>query len=374
MEDYEVMVPFQALSAFGYAVDCICPGKSADQKCRTAIHDFEGDQTYTEKPGHNFQLNADFTQVSVESYVGLVIPGGRAPEYLALNADVIALVKAFADAGKAIASVCHGQQILAAAKVLEGKRCTAYPTVRPACVKAGATWVEANPIDEAVTDGMLVTAAAWPGHPKWLQQFTAVLGMTVTGTDKKVLMLCGDYMEDYEVMVPYQTLLALGFSVDTVCPDKSKGATCQTAVHDFEGDQTYTEKRGHNFTLNATFDEIDASSYDGLVVPGGRAPEYLALNDKVLEMVRSFMASSKPVASICHGQQILVAADVLQGKKCTAYATLQPDIVAAGGEWVNGEPITMALTDGNLVTSAAWPAHPEFIKQFVAAMGATITV
>jgi len=375
MEDYEVMVPFQALSAFGYQVESVCPGKSAGDTCRTAIHDFEGAQTYSEKKGHNFELNTDFSKVSARNYIGLVIPGGRAPEYLGLlNKEVIGLVKGFADAKTPIASVCHGQQILAAAKVLEGKKCTAYPTVKPACVKAGASWVEPNPIDQAVTDEKLVTAAAWPGHPQWLKQFTDVLGMTVMGTNKKVLMLCGDYMEDYEAMVPYQTLSALGFTVHTVCPDKSAGATCPTAVHDFEGDQTYSEKRGHNFTLNATFDQIDASSYDGLLIPGGRAPEYLALNEKVLEIVRAFMTSSKPVASICHGSLILVAADVLQGKKCTAYATLKPAIVDAGGEWVDGEPITMAMTDGNLVTAAAWPAHPDFIKQFVVAMGASITI
>lgn len=119
-------------------------------------------------------------------------------------------------------------------------------------------------------------------------------------------------MEDYEVMVPYQSLQALGCTVHAVCPDKQAGDKCATAIHDFEGDQTYSEKPGHDFALNASFDQLNFSEYDALVIPGGRAPEYLALNEKVIEIVRDFMEKKKPVASICHGQQILSAAGVLK--------------------------------------------------------------
>src|ERR1700761_8861524 len=117
----------------------------------------------------------------------------------------------------------------------------------------------------------------------------------------RLLMLVGDFVEDYEVMVPFQALQVLGHTVDAVCPGKKKGDSLRTAIHDFEGDQTYTEKRGHNFALNATFDDIDETRYDGLVIPGGRAPEYLRLNPRILEIVRYFDKAGKPIAALCHG-------------------------------------------------------------------------
>jgi len=177
VEDYEIMVPFQALSMLGYQVDAVCPGKKKGQTVRTAIHDFEGDQTYSEKPGHNFALTADFDAVRDEDYIGLIIPGGRAPEYLRLDPRVIALVRAFAD--RPLAAVCHGAQLLAAAGVIKGRRVSAYPACRPEVELAGGTFADI-PIDGAVTDGLLVTAPAWPAHSAWLSQFVAVLGASIS--------------------------------------------------------------------------------------------------------------------------------------------------------------------------------------------------
>ena len=188
---------------------------------------------------------------------------------------------------------------------------------------------------------------------------------------KKLLFLVGDFVEDYEVMVPFQALAAVGYTVHAVCPDKKAGDIVRTAIHDFEGDQTYTEKRGHNFTLNATFDEIDPADYDGLVLPGGRAPEYIRLNPRVREIARHFMEANKPVAAICHGPQILVAAGTVKGRKLTAYPAVGPDIAAAGGEYVE-IPVDQAMVDGNLVTAPAWPAHPDWIGKFLQVLGATI--
>jgi protease I len=179
----------------------------------------------------------------------------------------------------------------------------------------------------------------------------------------RLLMLVGDFVEDYEVMVPFQALQVLGHTVDAVCPGKKKGDSVRTAIHDFEGDQTYTEKRGHNFALNATFDEIDETRYDALVVPGGRAPEYLRLNPRILEIVRYFSSADKPIAALCHGPQILAAARVIQGKRLNAYPACAPDVELAGGEFVPLD-ITGAVTDGKLVTGPAWPAHPEWLRQF----------
>jgi protease I len=188
---------------------------------------------------------------------------------------------------------------------------------------------------------------------------------------KKILMLVGDFVEDYEVMVPFQTLQAVGHKVHAVCPSKAAGDKVRTAIHDFEGDQTYSEKPGHNFGLNATFDEVKAENYDALVIPGGRAPEYIRLNPKVLEMVKHFVETDKPIATICHGPQVLAAADVLQGKECSAYPAVGPDVIQAGGTWVD-IPVDQAHVDGNLVTAPAWPAHPDWMAKFLAVMGTKI--
>jgi protease I len=182
---------------------------------------------------------------------------------------------------------------------------------------------------------------------------------------KNILIVCGDFVEDYELMVPFQALQAMGFGVDAVCPDKKAGDVVATAIHDFEGHQTYTEKPGHNFALNADFDSVDAGQYDGLLVPGGRAPEYLRLNKAVLDLVRAFDSAGKPVAAICHGPQLLAAAGVLKGHKVSAYPACAPEVGLAGGEYAD-IPLDAALTDGNLVTAPAWPAHPAWLKQFVA--------
>jgi len=188
---------------------------------------------------------------------------------------------------------------------------------------------------------------------------------------KKILMLVGDFVEDYEVMVPFQALSMVGHTVHAVCPDKAAGEVVRTAVHDFEGDQTYTEKPGHNFTLNATFAEINAADYDALVIPGGRAPEYIRLNDKVLEMVKHFAEAGKPIAAICHGAQLLAAAGVLAGKSCSAYPAVGPDVTSAGGTYVD-IPVDQAHVDGNMVTAPAWPAHPAWLAEFLKVLGTRI--
>ncbi|MFQ4146197.1 DJ-1/PfpI family protein [Chlorogloeopsis sp. ULAP02] len=188
---------------------------------------------------------------------------------------------------------------------------------------------------------------------------------------KKILMLVGDYVEDYEVMVPFQALQMVGHTIHTVCPDKKAGEQVRTAIHDFEGDQTYSEKPGHNFTLNATFAEVKADTYDALVIPGGRAPEYIRLNQTVLEITRHFAEANKPIAAICHGLQILAAADVLTGKSCTAYPACGPDVRRAGGTYVE-IPADEAIVDGNLVTAPAWPAHPRWLAEFLKLLGTKI--
>ncbi len=189
----------------------------------------------------------------------------------------------------------------------------------------------------------------------------------------KILMICGDFCEDYETMVPFQTLLAVGPTVHAACPDKKAGDTIATAIHDFEGDQTYTEKRGRNFTSNATFAEIRAEDYDALVIPGGRGTEYLRMFPAVIEAVRHFFATDKPVAAVCHGAQLLAGARVLEGRICSAYPACQAEVELAGGSYA-AIPIDQAITDRNLVTAPAWPAHPAWLSQFLSLLGTRISL
>ncbi|MCB2263742.1 MAG: DJ-1/PfpI family protein [Candidatus Thiosymbion ectosymbiont of Robbea hypermnestra] len=190
---------------------------------------------------------------------------------------------------------------------------------------------------------------------------------------KRILMPVGDFVEDYEVMVPFQALQMVGHEVHAICPDKRPGDSVRTAVHDFDGDQTYSEKPGHNFTVNADFATTDPADYDALVIPGGRAPEYLRLNERLIEIVRQFAAADKPIAAVCHGQQILVAAGVLEGRNITAYPALKPDVEQAGGRWCEiNETFSNAYVDGNLVTAPGWPAHPEWLRKFLEVLGTRI--
>jgi protease I len=187
---------------------------------------------------------------------------------------------------------------------------------------------------------------------------------------KRILMLVGDFVEDYEAMVPLQILQMVGHNVDVVCPDKQKGDTVATAIHDFEGQQTYSEKRGHNFPLTLDWSDVRPESYEALVIPGGRSPEYLQLDERVLALVRHFFDSTKPVAATCHGPMILAAAGVVNGRKCQAYPSVRPQLTKAGATWdPPSAGLDSACVDGNLVTAPAWPANPAWMREFLRVLG-----
>jgi protease I len=188
----------------------------------------------------------------------------------------------------------------------------------------------------------------------------------------KVLMIVGDYVEDYEVMVPFQALQMVGHTVHAVCPDKTAGQIVRTAIHDFEGDQTYSEKRGHNFVLNANFADVRPPDYDGLIIPGGRSPEYLRLNPKVIEVVQHFENAKKPIAALCHGAQILAAAHVIEGKRVSSYPACAPEVESAGGTYAQID-MDQAITHENLVSGPAWPAHPAFLARFLEVLNQYLT-
>jgi protease I len=211
------------------------------------------------------------------------------------------------------------------------------------------------------------------GYLNYYADFFSLLRKESDMAAKKILVLVGDYVEDYEVMVPFQALLMVGHTVHAVCPGKKAGEFVRTAIHDFEGDQTYSEKRGHNFTLNATFSEVNPADYDALVIPGGRAPEYIRLDQGVLSAVRHFAESGKPIAAICHGLQVLAAAGVLAGKACTSYPAVGPDVACAGGTWVD-VGLDKAHVEGKLITAQAWPAHPEWLARLLEVLGTKIVL
>ncbi|MFW9997686.1 MAG: DJ-1/PfpI family protein [Candidatus Odinarchaeota archaeon] len=191
--------------------------------------------------------------------------------------------------------------------------------------------------------------------------------------EKKVLMIVGDFVEDYEAMVPFQMLTMVGHTVDTACPGKKAGESVKTAIHDFEGDQTYSEKRGHNFGINRNFEDINPDEYDGLIIPGGRAPEYLRLDENVIRIVKKFEEAKKPIAATCHGPQVLAAADVLRGKKTMCYPAVKPEVITAGAEYIDvNETFTNAVVSDNLVSTAAWPGNPEWMKKFLELLGSRI--
>ena len=190
---------------------------------------------------------------------------------------------------------------------------------------------------------------------------------------KKILMLAGDFVEDYELMVPYQALESLGFHVDVVCPDKKTGDTIATAIHDFTDYQTYIELRGHNFVITKNFDDVRLEEYCVLNITGGRAPEYIRLNKKVLDYTRYFFERKLPVAAICHGIQILTAAKVVSGRTLTCYAAVAPEVDLAGGIYKNIAPAE-AITDGNLTTSPAWPGHQAILAEFYKLLGVKISI
>ena len=190
---------------------------------------------------------------------------------------------------------------------------------------------------------------------------------------KRILLLAGDYVEDYEIMVPFQMLLLVGHEVHCVCPGKKAGDTVATAIHDFEGEQTYSERRGHNFRLNAAFDDTDERSYDALVIPGGRAPEYLRMTPRVLAIVRHFASANKPIAAVCHGVQLLTAAGVVKGRQVSCYPACSAELELAGGQFIAAsDSFDNAHTHGNLITAPAWPAHPAWMRQFLAALGTPV--
>jgi len=191
---------------------------------------------------------------------------------------------------------------------------------------------------------------------------------------KKILMLVGDFTEEYEIFVFQQGMEAVGHTVDVVCPDKKAGDILTTSLHDFEGHQTYTEKLGHNFVINKTFAEAEAKpeAYDAVYCAGGRGPEYIRTDKRVQAIVRHFHEAKKPIFTICHGVQILIAVDgVVRGKKVAALGACEPEVILAGGTYIDLSP-TEAYVDGTMVSAKGWTALAAFMRECLKVLGTEI--
>ena len=188
---------------------------------------------------------------------------------------------------------------------------------------------------------------------------------------KKVLMIVGEFCEGLEVYFAMQTLQMFGYYVDLACPEKNKGDALATAVHDFDGFQTYSEKRGHNIYLTLNWDSVNEKEYSGLFIPGGRGPEYVRLYERALEIVRYFANNDLPIASLCHGPQLLITAGICAGRKMTSYKAVKPDLVMAGAVFQD-IPNSEAVVDGNLVTGVDWVGNGAVVRAFAELLGTKI--
>lgn len=369
MEDYEAAVPLYALAALGINVHCAAPGKSPGDACLTAVHDFFGHDLYSELPGHRFLVTADFP-ADPASYDALVVPGGRSVEPLSTDADAVALVRAFAaQLRRPVLLTCHSQLLLAAAGAMGGVRCTAFHSMWPVVELAGGTWVEPDPWSLCVADGHVLTAIGWPAHAEIIRELLRAMGGRVLGArGQGVLILCADYVDDYEANVPFRALAGVGCRVEAACPTKRKGEACVTAIYDVG--VASEEKRGHNFVVTVDWADVDVDDYECLVLPGGRSPELLVTDDKAVALVGEFAARGKLVASIDQGHLLLAAAGLLKGKRCASGVPMRVVSSLAGAVAVEPQG---AVADGKLVTAASWPDLAQFIAHLLDLLGVTVS-
>ncbi|XP_010554455.1 PREDICTED: DJ-1 protein homolog E-like isoform X1 [Tarenaya hassleriana] len=380
MEAYETLTPLYVLEAFGVRVHCVSPGRKAGQKCVMAAHDFLEFELYTELVVDHVTLNANFDDVIPENYDVIIVPGGRFTELLSTDEKCVGLVARFAELKKLVFTPCHSQLMLAAAGLLTGgMTCTAFESLKPVIeLSSGEWWQQPGvksvvEITDCVKDGNFVSTLGWPTHGKWLRVLFESLGAKICNSKHKnpsVLFLIGDYVEDHGINIPFRALQAVGCNVDVVTPNKKKGERCVTLVYDVEeGKQLPTEKRGHNFYLTATWDEIRVDDYDCVVVPGGRSPELLVQIGKAVDLVKDFVEKGKIVAGFGQGKWLLAPTGVLKGKRCASGYGMKVIVKVAGGEVVESEG---CVADGQLVTAATLSDMSSFLSALSDALGISL--
>ncbi|KFK34700.1 hypothetical protein AALP_AA5G180300 [Arabis alpina] len=380
MEAYETIVPLYVLQAFSVSVHCVSPGRKSGDKCVMAAHDFLGLEIYSELVVDHVTLNANFDDVIPDQYDAIYIPGGRFTELLSADEKCVSLVARFAELKKLILTSCHSQLFLPAAGLLTGgMKCTAFGSMKPLIeLSGGAWWEQAGvqsllDITDCVKDGNFVSTLGWPTLGHTLRVLLESLGSKISSskeTQKSLLFLIGDCVEDYNINVPFRAFQALGCKVDAVSPNKKRGEKCATIVHDLEdGRQLPTEKSGHNFYVTVAWDDVSVDDYDCIVVPGGRSPELLVMNENAVGLVRNFVEKGKFVASIGMGSWLLAATGALKKKRCASSYGTKVAVKVAGGEIVESE---QCVTDDKLVTAATTSDLPAFVYALSTALGLSV--
>ncbi|CAN8317183.1 unnamed protein product [Cochlearia groenlandica] len=381
MEAYETIVPLYVLQSFGVSVHCVSPNRTSGDRCVMAAHDFLGLELYTELVVDQLTLNADFDDVTPENYDVIIIPGGRFTEILSSDEKCVDLVSRFAESEKLIFTSCHSQVMLMAAGILSGgMKCTAFESMKPLIELSGGAWWQQPgiksifDITDCVKDGNFISMIGWPTLGHAISVLLESLGAKVSSLKKEkqisVLFLIGDYVEDYGINVPFRALQGLGCKVDAVTPNKKRGEMCATLVYDLEeGRQIPAEKKGHNFFVTASCDDISVDDYDCVVVPGGRSPELLVMNEKAVALVKKFAEKDKVFAAIGQGKLLLAATGFLKGKRCASSKGMKVIVKVAGGEAVESKG---CVSDGKLVTAASASDLPVFLSDLTTALGVSV--
>lgn len=380
MEAYETLVPLYILQSFGVSVHCVSPDRTTGDRCVMAAHDFSGLELYTELVVDQLTLTANLDDVTPDNYDVIIIPGGRFTEILSADERCVDLVARFAESKKLIFTSCHSQVMLMAAGVLAGGvKCTAFESMKTLIEFSGGEWWQQPGIQsmfeitDCVKDGNFVSTVGWPTLGHGVRVLLESLGGQVSSSKENqvsVLFLIGDYVEDYGINVPFRALQALGCKVDAVTPNKKKGEMCATLVYDLEeGRQLPSEKRGHNFLVTASWDDVCVDDYDCVVVPGGRSPELLVMNPKAVALVEKFAEKDKVFAAIGQGKLLLAATGVLKGKRCASGKGMKVMVKVAGGEAVMSKG---CVTDGKFVTAASASDLPAFLSGLSTALGVSV--
>uniref|UniRef100_A0A1J3GDA5 DJ-1 protein-like protein F n=1 Tax=Noccaea caerulescens TaxID=107243 RepID=A0A1J3GDA5_NOCCA len=380
MEAYETIIPLYVLQAFGISVHCVSPGRKTGDKCVMAAHDLLGLQLYSELVVDHLTLDANFDDVIPENYDAIIVPGGRFTELLSTDEKCISLVARFAELKKLVLTSCHSQLMLAAADLLRGgMKCTAFESMKPLIELSGGAWWQQDgvqsllDITHCIKDENFISTLGWPTLGNTLTVLLESLGSKISSskaTQTSLLFLIGDCVEDYSITVPFKAFQALGCKVDAVSPNKKKGDKCATIVHDLEdGRQLPTEKSGHNFYVTVAWDDISVDDYDCIVVPGGRSPEFLVMNDKAVGLVKKFVEKGKYVAAIGMGNWLLAATGALKKKRCASGYGTKVAVKVGGGQIVESE---QCVADDKLVTAATTSDLPAFLYALSTALGLSV--
>lgn len=378
VEDHESWIVIQALQTYGLNVYTVSPDKNPGGSCQCVMHyQLEGDQSYTERRGHELYINGIFQTAHMQNFDCLYIPGGRCCERLSANDSVLRLVNSFIDAGKPVAAMCHGALVLAAADVVRGRRISTIRECKAAVECAGGIFVDAMEQEACLKDGLIISAGdtPMPENARMARSIAMELGVRFENFNRRVLIMTGDFVEDLQTMGCYQIMKSCGFTVETCSPGKQQGQWVKTVCHVPSNKLSGNlELEGYRFPITMDFNRVNPQDFHCMIIPGGRAPEYLQGEDKALQLVREFHAAGKVVAAFCRGVLVLGTAGILSGKTVTGVPTIKNQLQFSGMKEfkVPSDPFT-AHVDANIVTGVTHMGTPAFLHCCIEAMGCKIT-